>query len=132
MTGVVGAIFNSGLQLGSAVGVAVDASIETSIENQESDGQGFFHYKGRRATFWWLFACNVALAVSIFFFYRTDVEITDSQIEQEEQEADASESESGKTGSVEEIPAGSLEGQEKASALEEAPSTRMSLSEETR
>ena len=65
MTGVIGALFNSGLELGSAVGIAVSASIETSIEDQESDGQGFFHYKGRRAAFWWLFACNAAPAVAI-------------------------------------------------------------------
>lgn len=70
MAGIVGAIFNSGIELGSAVGLAVDASIETGIENHEGP-DGFEHYKGRRATFWWLMATCLAVAIAVVVFYRS-------------------------------------------------------------
>lgn len=73
---MVGAIFNSGLQLGSAIGLAVDSSIETSIE--ENHG-GFTTYDGRAAAFWWLLAAVVVQALAVLIFYRKGE--TDSGVE---------------------------------------------------
>ena len=67
MAGMVGAIFNSGLQLGSAVGLAVDTSIETSVEEKHG---GFMKYSGRAAAFWWLLAAVIIQTFLVLIFYR--------------------------------------------------------------
>ncbi|KZT37994.1 MFS general substrate transporter [Sistotremastrum suecicum HHB10207 ss-3] len=66
MAGTVGAIFNSALQLGSAVGVAAVTSIETSIEAKV----GSRSYKGRAASYWFLFAIVVLASFSVLVFFR--------------------------------------------------------------
>lgn len=74
---MVGAIFNSGLQLGSAIGLAVDSSIEAGVEQTHG---GFTKYSGRAAVFWWLLAVVVVQALAVLNFYR-DCEVdTDSDM----------------------------------------------------
>jgi hypothetical protein len=71
MAGTVGAIFNSALQSGSAIGLAAAGSIETSVEATHG---GPVEYAGRAAAFWFVLGI-VALefiAVSIFYDRSTD------------------------------------------------------------
>ncbi|KAF8636098.1 hypothetical protein AX17_003803 [Amanita inopinata Kibby_2008] len=65
MAGIVGAIFNCALQLGSAAGIAIITSIQTSVEKTHG---GPADYRGRAAGFWFLFAfvCFGMLAVLVF------------------------------------------------------------------
>lgn len=70
MAGIVGAIFNSGIELGAAVGLAVDISIEASVEQKQG---GFFEYNGRRATLWWQIATIAVEAIAVIVFYRTRI-----------------------------------------------------------
>ena len=79
MAGIIGAVFNSGIELGSAVGIAVDASVETGIENNNGP-DGFDHWKGRQATFWWLLAATSAVALSVLIFYRTSSQLAQSGV----------------------------------------------------
>jgi MFS family permease len=67
MAGTVGAIFNGGLQVGSAVGYAIVASVETAVEVHAPGG--FLGYAGRRAAFRVLlgFVCIEFLAVAAFY-----------------------------------------------------------------
>ena len=69
MAGTVGAVFNSALQLGSAVGSAAVTSITTSIENKAGPN-GSLEYKGRADSFWFLLAVVVAEALSVLIFYK--------------------------------------------------------------
>jgi hypothetical protein len=71
MAGTVGAIFNSALQSGSAIGLAAASSIETSVEATHG---GSHKYAGRAAAFWFLFGIVVLefIAVSIFYDRSTD------------------------------------------------------------
>lgn len=71
MTGIVGAIFNGALQLGSAVGISTVSSIETSVETKDG---GPRHYEGRAAAFWFLLSIICAEAIAILVFYRTKTE----------------------------------------------------------
>ena len=71
MAGVVGAIFNSACQLGSAVGIAAVTSISTNIENRDGPA-GFFEFKGRADSFWFLFASVTASMISVVIFYKPD------------------------------------------------------------
>lgn len=68
MAGIVGAIFNSGIELGAAVGLAIDISIEASVEQKQG---GFFEFNGRRATLWWQLATIVVEGIAVIVFYRT-------------------------------------------------------------
>ncbi|KAI0791391.1 major facilitator superfamily domain-containing protein [Abortiporus biennis] len=76
MAGTVGAIFNCALQLGSAIGLAVDISIQTSVETRVGDPTT---YKGKAASFWFLFAIICIEFFSILVFYRVDVEKKDEE-----------------------------------------------------
>lgn len=69
MAGTVGAIFNSALQLGSAVGSAAVTSIQTSIAAKPGQG-GADGYQGRAAAFWFLFAVIVVEAIAVLVFYQ--------------------------------------------------------------
>jgi len=71
MAGTVGAIFNSALQLGSAVGLAIDTSIETSIEQKHG---GPSSYTGRAAVLWFVLAFVCVEAISLLVFYRVEAE----------------------------------------------------------
>ncbi|OAX36161.1 MFS general substrate transporter [Rhizopogon vinicolor AM-OR11-026] len=66
MTGTVGAIFNSALQCGSAVGLAAITSIETSVEATHGGPQ---EYAGRAAAFWFLLGIVTLEFISVSIFY---------------------------------------------------------------
>lgn len=66
MAGTVGAIFNSALQFGSAIGLAGASSIETSVEAVNG---GSHEYGGRGTTFWFLFAVVSIQFISVLIFY---------------------------------------------------------------
>ena len=70
MAGTVGAIFNSALQLGAAVGVAVTTSIASSIESKTLDGKN--EYKGRKDAFWFVFAIICVETISVLVFYKPE------------------------------------------------------------
>jgi hypothetical protein len=67
MAGIVGAMFNCALQLGSAIGLAAATSIETSVEKTHG---GFYEYHGRAAVFWFLLVIFVVQTVGVLVFYR--------------------------------------------------------------
>jgi hypothetical protein len=71
MAGTVGAIFNGGLQLGSAVGYAACGSVQTAVDSKQLSNGGGDEYAGRRAAFRVLlgFVCLQVLAIA--FFMRT-------------------------------------------------------------
>ena len=69
MAGTVGAIFNSALQLGSAVGSAAVTSIMTSVENKRGKA-GYYLFNGRAAAFWFMLAVVVVEAISVLTFYK--------------------------------------------------------------
>ena len=69
MAGTVGAIFNGGLQLGSAVGLAIATSIQASVSQKHGSPDD---YSGRAAAYWFIFAAAILGAVVMFFFYHTD------------------------------------------------------------
>lgn len=69
VAGTVGAIFNSALQVGSAVGNAIISSIQTSVEAQPSSG-GTDGYDGRAAAFWFMFAITILETTAVAVFYR--------------------------------------------------------------
>ena len=80
MAGTVGAMYNSALQLGSAIGTAAVTSIQTSIQNQPGR-EGPNGYAGRADAFWFLFAVVVVETIATAMFYRpkrTEYEEEDS------------------------------------------------------
>lgn len=74
--GTVGAIFNCGLQLGSAIGLAAVGSIQASVQNRNG---GPSNYEGQAAGFWFMLVCICIAAIAILVFYRTDA--TRSRVE---------------------------------------------------
>ncbi|KAG1745449.1 MFS general substrate transporter [Suillus paluster] len=70
MAGTVGAMFNCGLQLGSALGLAAVSSIQASV--QEKNG-GPSNYEGQSAGFWFMLACICVAALAVLVFYRVDM-----------------------------------------------------------
>lgn len=69
MAGTVGAMFNCGLQLGSAVGLAAVCTIQTSV--QTGNG-GPSNYEGQSAGFWFMLSCISVAALAVLVFYHTD------------------------------------------------------------
>lgn len=69
MAGTVGAIFNCGLQLGSAVGLAAVCSIQASVQGRNG---GPSNYEGQSAGFWFMLVCICIAAIAILVFYHTD------------------------------------------------------------
>ncbi|KAH8834317.1 major facilitator superfamily domain-containing protein [Flagelloscypha sp. PMI_526] len=65
IAGTVGAVYNSALQLGSAVGSAAFTSIQLSLQKKS----GSQSYDGRRAGFWFVFAVVVVVALGVAVFY---------------------------------------------------------------
>lgn len=76
MAGTVGALFNGGLQLGSAVGLAIATSIQSSVSLQHGDINSF---TGRAAAYWFIFAAAGIGAVGIAVWYRLDRSIDHQQ-----------------------------------------------------
>jgi nitrate/nitrite transporter NarK len=72
MSGVIGALFNGALQLGSALGIAAITSIQTSVEVRAPGGyeEGFKGFEGRRAAFYFLLAVVAVEVVAVAVFYR--------------------------------------------------------------
>ncbi|KZS87100.1 MFS general substrate transporter [Sistotremastrum niveocremeum HHB9708] len=87
MAGTVGAVFNSALQMGAAVGISAATSIENSIEKKTANGPK--EYKGRQAAFWFLFASVAVVAIAAVIFMK---ELTDepAKVEDTEKEAGSS------------------------------------------
>jgi len=75
IAGTIGAIFNSALQLGSAVGVAVITSIQLGVDGKHRHGgeevQGAERYAGRAAGFWFLLAVVALETLAVAVLYRT-------------------------------------------------------------
>ena len=71
MAGVIGAIFNSALQIGGAVGIAAVTSISTNIEKKDGP-DGFREFKGRKDGFWFVVAVIGAGILSVLVFYRPE------------------------------------------------------------
>lgn len=69
MAGTVGAIFNSALQIGSAVGLAIITSIETNVEKQTG---GPSQFDGRAEGYWFLVGIVCVEALVILFFLKED------------------------------------------------------------
>ncbi|KAJ3993679.1 major facilitator superfamily domain-containing protein, partial [Lentinula boryana] len=65
--GVIGAMFNSALQLGCAAGIAITTSIQTSIQQQ---GDSVTSYKGRADGFWFLVAVTALIGASGLVFMK--------------------------------------------------------------
>ncbi|KAH8829092.1 MFS general substrate transporter [Flagelloscypha sp. PMI_526] len=65
IAGTVGAMYNSAIQLGSAVGTAAVISIQLSVEKKS----GSENFEGRSAGFWFIFATIAAAALGIIVFY---------------------------------------------------------------
>jgi len=93
MAGTVGAIFNSALQLGSAVGIAVITSIQTSIDDDGSHtassrlpttkAEWTFAHRGRTAAYWFVFAVVVLETLAVLGFFRSHAIPSDKQREEE-------------------------------------------------
>ena|ERR1700761_3712535 len=69
MAGTVGAIFNSALQLGSAVGLAAVTSIETNVFGKN---RGPLDYTGKAAAFWFLLGIIGLEIIAMIVFVRED------------------------------------------------------------
>ena len=88
VAGTVGAVFNSALQLGGAIGTAVFTSIQTSIDDKKRKQLGFSkedpaytRYDGRKAG-WWFIAAFVGVAfVGVLVFYRRNEEVVSGEID---------------------------------------------------
>lgn len=81
MAGVVGAIFNCALQLGSAVGLAAVSSIETSLDSGRGKPDA---YTGRAAAFWFLLAVVGVEVISLLVFYRVEAEHREDVFDEEQ------------------------------------------------
>jgi len=71
IAGTVGAIFNSALQLGSAVGIAIATSIQIAVDNKNARKEGANLYAGRTAAYWFVFAVIGAETLAVVALYRT-------------------------------------------------------------
>jgi hypothetical protein len=68
MGGVVGAIFNGALQLGSAIGIAAFTAIQVRVDANRADS-----YEGRAAGFWFMVIVICAEMMMILVFYKDAV-----------------------------------------------------------
>ena len=89
--GTVGAIFNSALQLGSAVGIAAVTSIQTSIDGDVNPASppiptteaGWKDaYRGRAAGYWFSFAAVVLVTLAVLVFFRSHAIPSDEEREE--------------------------------------------------
>lgn len=88
-----GAIFNSALQLGSAIGLAAITSIQTSIDGDEAHAvstprpttqtEWTHAYRGRAAAYWFVFAVVVLETIAVLVFFRSHAIPSDEEREQE-------------------------------------------------
>ncbi|KAH7090873.1 MFS general substrate transporter [Auriculariales sp. MPI-PUGE-AT-0066] len=72
IAGVIASVFNSALQLGSAVGVAIITSIQLAIDKKNIGNADANPYAGRAAGFWFLLAIVALETIAVVVFYRTN------------------------------------------------------------
>ncbi|KAG8760786.1 hypothetical protein FRC11_014919 [Ceratobasidium sp. 423] len=72
--GTVGAVFNSALQLGGAIGTSATTSIQVSIDEKVVRNGSFdgTHFQGRAASLWFLSAWVVLVAIGVTICYEHD------------------------------------------------------------
>jgi len=91
VAGTVGAVFNSALQLGSAVGLAAVSSLSNSIDekttfelpitqwsqhlDQVTPAMWREAFKGRAASYWFLLAILIIVAVAVVALFKVDVPV---------------------------------------------------------
>ena len=91
VAGTVGAVFNSALQLGSAVGLAAVSSLTTSIDakssfeppltewsqhlDQITSSMWKDAYKGRSSAYWFLLGILLLLATAVILFFKVDLPV---------------------------------------------------------
>lgn len=78
LAGTVGAIFNTALQIGSAIGVATISSLQSNIDERDP---GPFFYNGRAAGFWLLLGYSVVPTLLLAWFYDRNPTSTSSKSE---------------------------------------------------
>jgi MFS family permease len=86
MAGTVGAIFNSGLQLGSAVGIAIVSSIQNGINGDEP-----LAFKGRKAGFWFTLAVVGAEALAVVIFMKAHIDPPSDEVRMDDGSSSTSE-----------------------------------------
>jgi hypothetical protein len=67
-SGIVGAILNSALQLGSAIGSAATTAIQANVNNRQPDPVKSF--KGHAAVFWFLLGLIVVEMIGFWVFFK--------------------------------------------------------------
>ncbi|KZT34695.1 MFS general substrate transporter [Sistotremastrum suecicum HHB10207 ss-3] len=85
MAGTIGAIFNSALQVGAAVGISIVTSIESNIEKKTEGGAQTF--KGRSAALWFVFTV-VALELIAFVLFFKEAATPIEEVETKEVEVE--------------------------------------------
>jgi len=91
VAGTVGAVFNSALQLGSAVGLAAVSSLSNSIDQQTTlvppisqwsqqldqitSAMWKEAFKGRAASYWFLLAILLVVALAVIIFFKVDAPV---------------------------------------------------------
>ncbi|KDQ19194.1 hypothetical protein BOTBODRAFT_486258 [Botryobasidium botryosum FD-172 SS1] len=76
VAGTVGAVFNSALQLGSALTVATVTSIQTSVNAKPGKAGG---YSGTAASFWFILAFTGVEIIGVLVFYHSSKELDKSE-----------------------------------------------------
>jgi hypothetical protein len=75
MAGVVGAMLNSSQQLGCAAGLAIATSILTTVDSEHGGPDVF---TGRAASFWFMLALVVVVAVPVALFMSNNLPSPDA------------------------------------------------------
>jgi hypothetical protein len=70
IAGTVGAVFNTALQLGLALGLAIITSIQTSTDNKRAAQGMVVGYQGIADGFWFVLAQVVVTMVGVLVFYK--------------------------------------------------------------
>ena len=76
MAGTVGAILNSSLQLGSALGVAIATIIQQEVEAKRTGTDYQSRYAGCQAGFIFYAALMLLSAIMTFIFYKPNSRVT--------------------------------------------------------
>ncbi|EUC54872.1 MFS general substrate transporter [Rhizoctonia solani AG-3 Rhs1AP] len=72
--GTVGAVFNSALQLGSAIGTSATTSIQASVDMQNVGKEGLTGFEGRSAALWFLLAWVGLEMIGVAVFFQRSAE----------------------------------------------------------
>lgn len=70
-SGVAGAIFNAGLQMGAAMGASVISTIQQSVDKKHEKKNAGEYWKGREAAYWFTTACIIVLLFAVVVFFRS-------------------------------------------------------------